>query len=204
MLIETNKRIEVRNKMELITLFISAVLINNIILTKYLGVCPFLGVSKSAKSAIGMGMAVIFVIFTSSIITYSLYYSVLVPLNMEYMDLMTFILIIASLVQFVEMVIKKFSPMLYKSLGVYLPLITTNCAVLGTALLNIREGYNFTEMIVNSIAVPVGFLLIMFIFSTIRERLEFSNTTKSFQGNAISLVTASIMAMIMLGFAGVV
>lgn len=190
--------------MELVTLFISAVLINNIILTKYLGVCPFLGVSKSVKSAIGMGLAVIFVIFSSSIITYGLYYSVLVPFNMEYLDLITFILIIASLVQFVEMVIKKFSPPLYKSLGVYLPLITTNCAVLGTALLNIREGYNFIEMLVNSIAVPIGFLLIMVIFATIRERLELSETPKYFKGNAISLITAALMAMIMLGFAGVV
>ena len=180
--------------MELVTLFISAVLINNIILTKYLGVCPFLGVSKSVKSAVGMGLAVIFVIFSASLITYGLYY----------LDLITFILVIASLVQFVEMVIKKFSPGLYKALGVYLPLITTNCAVLGTALLNIREGYNFMEMLVNSIAVPVGFLLIMVIFATIRERLEFVNTPKHFKGNAISLITASLMAMIMLGFAGVV
>ena len=114
--------------MELVTLFISAVLINNIILTKYLGVCPFLGVSKSVKSSFGMGLAVIFVIFSSSIITYGLYYTVLVPYKMEYLDLITFILVIASLVQFVEMVIKKFSPALYKALGVYLPLITTNCA----------------------------------------------------------------------------
>lgn len=190
--------------MELFTLFISAVLINNIILTKYLGVCPFLGVSKSVKSAIGMGLAVIFVIFSSSIITYGLYYQILVPFKMEYLDLITFILVIASLVQFVEMVIKKFSPPLYKALGVYLPLITTNCAVLGTALLNIREGYDFTQMLVNSIGVPVGFLLIMLIFATIRERLELVNTPKYFKGNAISLITASLMAMIMLGFAGVV
>ena len=190
--------------MELVTLFISAVLINNIILTIYLGVCPFLGVSKSVKSAIGMGFAVIFVIFSASLITYGLYYQVLVPYKMEYLDLITFILVIASLVQFVEMVIKKFSPVLYKALGVYLPLITTNCAVLGTALLNIREGYNFSEMVVNSIAVPIGFLLIMVIFATIRERLELSATSKYFKGNSISLITASIMAMIMLGFAGVV
>lgn len=190
--------------MELLTLFISAVLINNIILTKYLGVCPFLGVSKSVKSAVGMGLAVIFVIFSASIITFGLYYQVLVPFNMEYLDLITFILVIASLVQFVEMVIKKFSPTLYKALGVYLPLITTNCAVLGTALLNIREGYNFIQMLVNSVAVPVGFLLIMVIFATIRERLEIVNTPKYFKGNAISLITASLMAMVMLGFAGVV
>ena len=190
--------------MELVTLFISAVLINNIILTKYLGVCPFKKKKKSVKSAVGMGLAVIFVIFSASLITYGLYYQVLVPYNMEYLDLITFILVIASLVQFVEMVIKKLSPGLYKALGVYLPLITTNCAVLGTALLNIREGYNFIEMLVYSIAVPTGFLLIMVIFATIRERLEFVNTPKHFRGNAISLITASLMAMIMLGFAGVV
>ena len=180
--------------MELVTLFISAVLINNIILTKYLGVCPFLGVSKSVKSSFGMGLAV----------TYGLYYTVLVPYNMEYLDLITFILVIASLVQFVEMVIKKFSPTLYKALGVYLPLITTNCAVLGTALLNIREGYTFAQMLVNSIAVPVGFMLVMLIFATIRERLELSKTPEHFKGNAISLIVAALMAMIMLGFAGVV
>ncbi|ERK66593.1 electron transport complex, RnfABCDGE type, A subunit [Leptotrichia sp. oral taxon 215 str. W9775] len=190
--------------MELVTLFISAVLINNIILTKYLGVCPFLGVSKSVKSSFGMGLAVIFVIFSSSVITYGLYYTVLVPYNMEYLDLITFILVIASLVQFVEMVIKKFSPTLYKALGVYLPLITTNCAVLGTALLNIREGYTFAQMLVNSIAVPVGFMLVMLIFATIRERLELSKTPEHFKGNAISLIVAALMAMIMLGFAGVV
>lgn len=190
--------------MELVTLFISGVLINNIILTKYLGICPFLGVSKNPKSALGMGFAVVFVIVLSSMITYGIYYQILVPYNIIYMDLITFILVIASLVQFVEMVIKKFSSTLYKSLGMYLPLITTNCAVLGTALLNIRSQYNFVESIVNSFAVSVGFLLMLFIFSTIRERLEISDTPTSFIGNPIALITAAIMAAAMSGFMGLV
>ncbi len=190
--------------MELVTLFIGAVFINNIILTKYLGICPFLGVSKSPKSALGMGAAVVFVIFLSSMITYGIYYQILVPFKIEYMDLITFILVIASLVQFVEMFIKKFSPSLYRSLGVYLPLITTNCAVLGTALLNINEGFNFVQTMVYGLAVPIGFMLILFIFSTIRERLELANTPLPFKGNAIALITAAIMAMAIFGLGGLV
>jgi len=189
---------------KLFALFLTAFLINNIILTKFLGMCPFLGVSRQRSSAIGMGLAVIFVILGASIFTYALYYLVLVPMNLKYMDLITFILVIAAFVQFVEMVIKKYSPALYKSLGIYLPLITTNCVVLYVTLENITQKFNFVEMIVYSIAVPAGFALMLFIFSTIRERLEIATTPKPFRGNAIALVLAAIMALAFSGLAGLV
>ena len=188
----------------LFTMIIAAVFINNIILNKFLGMCPFLGVSKKASSAIGMGCAVTFVIFASSIFTYSLYYGVLVRFGLEYMDLITFILVIAAFVQFVEMFIKKFSPALYKSLGIYLPLITTNCAVLGVALENITNGYNFVEMCTYSLAVPIGFTLVIFIFSTIRERLDARKVPTSFLGNPIALIVAGIMAIAFSGLNGLV
>lgn len=189
---------------ELFSMFISAVLINNIILTKFFGMCPFLGVSKKTSSAVGMGVAVIFVIMGASTITYFLYNLVLVPLEIEYMQLITFILVIASFVQFTEMFIKKFSPALYKSLGIYLPLITTNCAVLYVAQDNITQGYNFVEMLVNSFSVPFGFLIVLYIFSCIRERLDLSDTPNAWKGNPIALVTAALMALAFSGFAGLV
>lgn len=189
---------------ELFTLFIGSVLINNIILNKFLGICPFMGVSKKTSSAIGMGAAVTFVIFASSIFTYAIYYWVLVPLKIEFMDLITFILVIAAFVQLVEMVIKKYSPALYKSLGIYLPLITTNCAVLGVALENISNGFSFIEMIVYSLGVPIGFTLVIFIFSTIRERLEGAKTPAPFVGNPIALIVAGLMALAFSGLAGLV
>lgn len=189
---------------ELFTLFIGAAIINNIILTRFLGMCPFLGVSKKVDSALGMGAAVTFVIVVSSIVTYFLYYQVLVPLNLQYMDLITFILVIASFVQLVEMIIKKFSPALYKALGIFLPLITTNCAVLGVALDNITNEYNFAQMLTYSLAVPVGFTLVLFIFSTIRERLDATSTPKSFMGNPIALIVAGLMALAFSGLAGLV
>lgn len=188
----------------LATLFLSAVLINNIVLNQFLGICPFLGVSRKKSSAIGMGAAVTFVILGSSIFTYLLYHYVLTPLKLEYMDLITFILVIACFVQFTEMVIKKYSPALYKSLGIYLPLITTNCAVLYVALKNISAGYNFIEMVVYSLAVPIGFTLVLVIFSNIRERLDSSNVPKSFVGNPIALVVAALMALALSGLGGLV
>lgn len=189
---------------DLFTLFISAVLINNIILSKFTGMCPFLGVSKKSSSAVGMGAAVTFVIFAASLITYALYYMVLDPLEIQYMKLITFILVIASLVQFVEMVIKKFSPSLYKALGIYLPLITTNCAVLYVVLENIAQGYNFIQMCVYSLGVSFGFLLIIVVFSKIRERLDSSDTPKYFKGNPIALITCALMALAFSGLAGLV
>lgn len=189
---------------DLFTIFLTAVLINNIILSKFLGMCPFLGVSKKTSSAVGMGFAVMFVIVGASIFTYALYYLVLVPLNLEYMNLITFILVIASFVQFTEMVIKKYSPTLYKSLGIYLPLITTNCAVLYVALDNITSKYNFAEMITSAFGVSLGFTLILYIFSCIRERLDASNVPSPFKGNPIALICAALMALAFAGLAGLV
>ena len=190
--------------MNLLSMAVGAALINNIVLSKFLGCCPFLGVSKNRKSALGMGLAVIFVIFCSSLITYGLYYYVLVPFNIEYMQLISFILVIAAFVQFVEMFLKKYSVSLYKSLGVYLPLITTNCVVLYVAQQNISQGYTLIETIVNSIATPLGFLIVMFLFSCIRERLDYANTPKYFKGNPIALVVAGLMALAFMGLVGIV
>ena len=189
---------------ELFTMALAANLINNVVLSKFLGVCPFLGVSKNSKSAIGMGLAVIFVIFGASLITYALYYGILVPLNIEFMQLITFILVIATFVQFVEMFIKKYSASLYKSLGIYLPLITTNCVVLFVAKDNITQGYNLVETMVNSIAYPLGFMLVLYLFSCLRERLDSADTLPSWKGNPIALVTAALMALAFSGFVGIV
>lgn len=190
--------------MELLSLALGSILINNIVLSRFLGICPFLGVSKDSKNALGMGAAVIFVIFMASLVTYGIYYTVLLPLEIPYMRLLTFILVIASLVQFVEMVLKKYLPSLYSALGIYLPLITTNCAVLGVALDNINNGFNFAEMLVYSISVPVGYLIAIFLFSTIRERLELSDIPAPFKGNSIALIMAALMALAFAGFAGLV
>ena len=190
--------------MKLFTLFISLALINNVVLSKFLAVCPLLGVSKNSKNALSMGAAVTFVIVIASMITHILYYQVLVSFHIEYMDLITFILVIASLVQFVEMVLKKVSPALYKALGVYLPLITTNCAVLGTALDNISAGYTFIEAIIAGLGVSLGFTLVIYIFATIRERLELADVPDGFKGVPIALITAAIMACAFSGLAGLV
>ena len=189
---------------ELCTLLVTSVLINNAILNQFLGMCPFMGVSKKRNSALGMGVAVVFVIVVASIVTYALYYLVLVPLHIEYMKLITFILVIASLVQLCEMFIKKTSPSLYKSLGVYLPLITTNCVVLNCCLANISNGYGIAQMLVYSIGTPLEFALVLYIFSSIRERLETSEVPRSFLGNPIALIVAAIMAMAFSGLAGIV
>ena len=190
--------------MQLFTMFLSAILINNIVLSKFLGMCPFMGVSTRLDNAVGMGLAVIFVIFCSSILSWCLYYWLLVPLHLEYMELITFILLIAAFVQFVEMFIKKNSPPLYDQLGIYLPLITTNCAVLYVAQDNITQGYNFIETMVNSIAVPAGFMLMLCIFSTIRERLRGNDVPEAFQGNPIAFIIAAIMAIAFSSLAGLV
>lgn len=189
---------------ELVTLLVTSVLINNVILNQFLGMCPFMGVSKKRSSAIGMGVAVMFVIVVAAIVTYGLYYLVLVPLGLEFMDLITFILVIASLVQLTEMFIKKTSPSLYKSLGVYLPLITTNCVVLNVCLVNISNHYDFAQMIVYSFGTPLGFALVLYIFSTIRERLDLCDVPKPFIGNPIALIVAAIMSMAFSGLAGIV
>ncbi|CDD50144.1 electron transport complex protein RnfA [Faecalitalea cylindroides] len=189
---------------ELVTLLVTSVLINNVILNQFLGMCPFMGVSKKRSSAIGMGVAVMFVIVVAAIVTYGLYYLVLVPLGLEFMDLITFILVIASLVQLTEMFIKKTSPSLYKSLGVYLPLITTNCVVLNVCLVNISNHYDFAQMLIYSFGTPLGFALVLYIFSTIRERLDLCDVPKPFIGNPIALIVAAIMSMAFSGLAGIV
>ena len=190
--------------MELITLFISAVVINNIILTHFFGMCPFLGVSKKMSSAVGMGLAVTFVIFGSSLLTYGLYYLVLVPLQIEFMDLLTFILVIAAFVQFVEMFLKKNSPSLYKSLGIYLPLITTNCAILGTANSAIVfQSYNFVYSFCVSVATGVGFLFAICLLAGVRLKTDKADIPACFKGFPITLVTAAIMAMAFAGFSGI-
>lgn len=190
--------------MNILTLFISAMLINNIILTKFIGLCPFIGVSTKMDSAVGMGLAVIFVICCSSVISWVLYYTVLVKLGLEYMKLICFILLIAAFVQLVELFIKKNSPGLYKQLGIYLPLITTNCAVLYVALDNITQEYNIIETIINSLGTSAGFMLMLCIFATIRERLRGNDVPESFQGNPIAFIIAGIMAIAFSSLAGLV
>ncbi len=190
--------------MEYVSLFIGLTFVNNVVLSKFYAICPLLGVSKKPKNALNMGLAVTFVIFFASLITYGIYYGILKPFEITYLDLITFILVIASLVQFVEMFLKKKFPDIYKSMGVYLPLITTNCAVLGVALDNISAGYTLAQAAIAGIAVPLGFTIVIYVFSTIRERLEIANVPQSFKGAPIALITAGIMACALAGIAGLV
>jgi electron transport complex protein RnfA len=191
--------------MELLSLFIASVLVSNIVLVRFLGICPFLGVSKNTNNAVGMGLAATFVVFFSSLLSFGLYHLVLKPLGLEYLALLSFILIIAAFVQFVEMFFKKYIPALYKALGIYLPLITTNCIVLGVALDNIENGFTFWEMLIYSISVPVGFTLVLVLFSIIRERLDVLNKVPGpFKGTAIALITTALLALAFTGFAGLI
>ncbi len=187
---------------KLLGIIIAGIFINNFILVRFLGICPFVGVSKKIESSVGMGMAVTFVMTIASAVTWVLYSYILQPLKLEYLQIIAFILVIASIVQFVEMVIQKSSPNLYKSLGVYLPLITTNCAVLGVAILNIQEKYSFIEATVNGFAGALGFSMALIILAGIRERLEYSDIPKAFQGVAIVFITAGLLAMAFMGFSG--
>ena len=189
---------------ELITLAFAAFITENVILSQFLGICPFLGVSKKRSSALGMGFAVLFVTLLSSIVTWMMYRFLLVELNLQYLRTIVFILVIAALVQMVELVIKKISPALYKALGIYLPLITTNCAVLGVALLNIDKNHTFGQMLVYSTFIALGFMFVMYIFSMIREKMEFSPIPNAFKGIPIALVVAAILAMIFARFGGIV
>lgn len=183
-------------------IIISSIFINNIIFAKFLGCCPFMGVSKKIDASLGMGMAVTFVITIASGVTWLVYRFILEPMGIGYLQTIAFILIIASLVQFVEMAIQKTSPSLYKALGVFLPLITTNCAVLGVAIINIQENYNFIETLVNGFSVAVGFSLALILLAGIRERIEYSAIPKAFQGIPIAFLTAGILAMAFMGFSG--
>ena len=182
---------------------LNAMLINNVTLSRFYGICPFLGVSKKSSSALGMGVAVIFVIILASAICWPIY-QLLSLAKIQFMDTITYILVIASIVQLIEMIIKKYSPSLYKSLGVYLPLITTNCAVLGVAQGNTDQALNFADSMASAIGTGVGFALVIFIFSTIRYRLDASNNPKAFKGIPIALITAALMAMAFLGFSGLI
>ena len=181
---------------------ISSMLVDNVVLSRFYGICPFLGVSRKVKSSLGMGLAVVFVILLATVICWPLYNYVLVPAGIAFMDTVAYILVIASLVQLVGLFIKKYSPSLYKSLGIYLPLITTNCAVLGVAQSNTDQGYTFLQALANGIGTSVGFLLIIVTFSCIRARLESANTPKAFKGLPIALITAAIMAIAFMGLQG--
>ena len=181
---------------------VSSMLVDNVVLSRFYGICPFLGVSKKVNSSLGMGLAVVFVIIMATLICWPLYNFVLVPAGISFLDTVTYILVIASLVQLVGLVIKKYSPGLYKSLGIYLPLITTNCAVLGVAQSNTDQGLSFLNSLANAIGTSVGFLLIIVTFSCIRTRLETANTPKAFKGLPIALITAAIMALALMGLQG--
>lgn len=189
---------------ELILIAIGSALVNNVVLSQFLGICPFLGVSKRTDTAAGMGGAVIFVITISSLLTSIIYNYLLMGLHIEYLKTIVFILVIAALVQFVEMFLKKTSPALYKSLGVYLPLITTNCAVLGVALTNVQKDYGILPSVVNGFATAVGFTISIVILAGVRERIEYNDIPESFKGTPIVLVTAGLMAIAFMGFSGII
>ena len=187
---------------ELLAITLGAVLANNFIFSQFLGICPFLGVSKKVDTAIGMGFAVTFVMGLASAVCFLVNNFILIPLDLGYMQTVAFILVIASLVQFIEMFLQKAMPSLYTALGVYLPLITTNCAVLGVVLLNVQSNYNFISSVVYGITGGIGFLVAIVLFASIRERLVFAEYPKSFEGFPIALVTAGLMALAFMGFSG--
>lgn len=187
-----------------IIILLSAVFINNYVLSRFLGICPFLGVSKKLNQATGMSIAVIFVMLISTAVTYPIQKYLLDPNDLGYLQTIVFILVIAALVQLVEIILKKYMPSLHKALGVYLPLITTNCAVLGVTILNIDEGYSFAESMVNSLGSGLGFFLAMVMFSGVRSKLEGADIPKAFQGLPITLVAASITSLSFLGFGGII
>lgn len=190
--------------MSLVGLFIGAIFVNNILLSRFLGCCPFLGVSGKLDTSKGMGVAVVFVIFMASIMTWLVYNYILTPLNLQYLYTLTFILVIAALVQFVEIVLKKMQPGLYKSLGIFLPLITTNCAVLGVAVINMNENYTLIESIVNALGSSIGFLVAITLMAGIRERIEMNpGMPKCLRGLPIALVVAGLMSIAFMGFTGI-
>jgi electron transport complex protein RnfA len=190
--------------LKIILIIVSAVLVNNFVLARFLGICPFLGTSKKIETAMGMGMAVVFVITMSASITWLVQSYILVPLQITYMQTIAFILVIAGLVQFVEMVIQKISPALYQALGIYLPLITTNCCVLAVAVLTVQQSFTFIETVVFAFGASSGFAFALILFAGIRERLSLSDIPKPFEGTAIALITAGLLSLAFLGFAGLV
>ena len=188
----------------ILTLIIGSIFVNNYVFAKFLGVCPLLGVSTKVETAAGMGAAVTFVITMASAITYVIYYAILEPLNLVYLETIVFILVIASLVQFVEMFLKKSSPALYNALGVYLPLITTNCAVLGVAITNVQKEYGIGTSVVNGVATAVGFYIAIVLMAGIREKIDEDSMLPAMRGTPIALVTASLMALAFCGFSGLI
>ncbi|MFA5576203.1 MAG: electron transport complex subunit RsxA [Tissierellaceae bacterium] len=190
--------------MSIATILIATIFVNNYVFARFLGICPFLGVSNKMETATGMGVAVTFVVTLSSIFTYFIQKGILDKLGLEYLQTIVFILVIAALVQFVELVIKKMSPTLYNALGVYLPLITTNCVVLGVAILNIQEGYNLIQTIFNAIGSSVGFTLALILASGVREKLELADVPEALKGFPIALITAGLMSIAFLGFNGLI
>ena len=188
----------------LMLIAVAYAIVNNVVLSQFLGICPFLGVSKNTKTAAGMGGAVIFVITISSFVTGLIYKFILIPTGFEYLQTIVFILVIAALVQFVEMFLKKMMPPLYNALGVFLPLITTNCAVLGVALTNVQKSYSILEGVVNGIATAFGFLVSIVLMAGIREKIEYNDVPEAFQGTPIVLVTAGLMAIAFFGFSGLI
>ena len=189
--------------MEYLLIFISAIFVNNIVLSQFLGICPFLGVSKKIDTSLGMSAAVAFVLTLATVVTWLVQYYILVPLHLEYLQTIAFILVIASLVQMVEIVLKKVSPALYQALGIFLPLITTNCAVLGVAILVIQKDYNLAQSIMYAFSTALGFGLALTVFAGIREQLELSNIPRGMRGMAIVLVTAGLLSLAFMGFSGV-
>lgn len=189
--------------MEYILIFISAIFVNNIVLSQFLGICPFLGVSKKVDTAMGMGAAVAFVLTLATIVTFLLQQFVLVPLHIEYLQTISFILVIASLVQMVEIILKKISPPLYQALGIFLPLITTNCAVLGVAILVIQKQFSLIESVVYAFSTAIGFALSLIVFAGLREQLVLTNVPKGMRGMSIVLITAGLLSLAFMGFSGV-
>ena len=185
-------------------ILIGTILVNNFVLVKFLGLCPFLGVSSKVETAIGMGMATTFVLTLASVLSYLVNSYLLIPLGIEYLRLIAFILVIAAVVQFTEMVIHKSSPLLYQLLGIFLPLITTNCAVLGVALLNIQEEHTFVSSALYGFGAAVGFSLVLVLFAALRERVDVADVPRPFQGSAVALITAGLMSMAFMGFAGLI
>lgn len=190
--------------MKLASILFSMMLVNNYVLVKFLGICPFLGVSKKLDSSVGMSVAVTFVMVMATSVTWPIYTYLLLPNGLEYLSTIAFILVIAALVQLVEIILKKFVPALHRALGVYLPLITTNCAILGVTLLNVESGYNFIESIVASLGAGIGFLIAMVLFTGVRSTLEYAKPPKSFEGLPITLVSAALTSMSFMGFGGII
>jgi electron transport complex protein RnfA len=190
--------------MDLILILVSVVLVNNFVLARFLGICPFLGVSKQTETALGMGFAVVFVMTVASVATWVIHKAFLEPFGIEYLQTIAFILVIASLVQLVEIVMQKVSPLLYQALGIYLPLITTNCAVLGVSILNIQKQYGFLQTLFFGFGASIGFTVALVLFSGLRERIALADVPRAFRGTALALITAGLLSLAFMGFSGLV